>query len=41
MKRNIMKYSLLVLLMLPLTGCSDFLTVEQKGQTLEGCRQAL
>ena len=33
MKRNIMKYSLLVLLMLPLTGCSDFLTVEQKGKT--------
>lgn len=33
MKRNIMKYSLLALLMLPLTGCSDFLTVEQKGKT--------
>ena len=33
MKRNIMKYSLLALLMIPLMGCSDFLTVEQKGKT--------
>lgn len=33
MKKNIIQYSLLAFLMISLTGCSDFLTVEQKGKT--------
>lgn len=33
MKKNIIQYSLLAFLTIALTGCSDFLSVEQKGRT--------
>ena len=33
MKKKIIQYSLLASLVMTLTGCSDFLTVEQKGKT--------